>query len=222
MFLVYFEVNKASSKTRHMLWSQFGNILPLSSKSNLITSSALIGRALYSFFLGSKHDVRLVSRGKKRENAGGRSFLSWFQNFSFIFLLPSIPLPDASAPDAHPEHAVPQQTLSPTPASDHLAAVFPTGTPSSQVPFILPASWLLGTQLPLSTCPAEVCSLIAWSLWTSVGSGNPRMSPSSGAVILSRKACVCFGKEAPPLKSFLPWMFFLSLRVFFWVLFSPS
>lgn len=164
----------------------------------LITSSALIGWALYSFFLGSKHDARFVSRGQRRDNAGGRSFLSRFQDFF--------------CPRHTPRACRPSAGTQPHPSQWPPCHSFPVGTPSPQPPLILPASWLLGTHLPLSTCPVEVCFPTAWPLWTSDGSGNPRMSLTSGAVILSRKVCIPFEKEALTLKSFVPWMFFLSLR----------
>lgn len=128
-----------------------------------ITSSALIGPALDSLFLCSKHDVRFVSRGQRRDNAG-RSFLSWFQDCSFVFLLVPIPLPEASD-QATPGAYSPSAGAQPHPTSDHLSAAFPTGTPSPQASTCLASKLTLGNttaseHLPCSSmfpaCPVTV------------------------------------------------------------------
>lgn len=120
-----------------MLWSQLGNILPLSSKPAFITS-ALMGWTLQTFFLCSELHTRFVTRGSRRDNVG-RSFPSWFRSFPlFLLLLP--PTQSMQSLWKHsPLHsqrplaaALPVRPPSPYPASK---ATLTTPTASERLPW---------------------------------------------------------------------------------------
>lgn len=177
-----------------MLWSQLGNILPLSSKPTFITS-ALMGCTLRTLFLCSELHLRFVTRGSGRNNVGRSSFPSWFRSFSlFLFLL----LRHSQRPcTSHPPRVCsPSESTGSSPASNHLQWHSQRDhhhpTP--------PGRWLSLPRLPLSACPAEVCLLLAQRLWTSTGSGSPENDPNQGGcrhVLLSSQMALCLGKRAP-------------------------
>lgn len=142
-----------------MLWSQLGNILPLSSKPTFITS-ALMGCTLRTLFLCSELHIRFVTRGSGRDNVGRSSFPSWFRSFSlFLFLL--------LRHSQRPLHQPPTQSMQslwkywPLPSQQPLAMALPARTPSPyparKVTLTTPtASEHLPCRGVSSACPAAV------------------------------------------------------------------
>lgn len=183
MLLVSFGVNNASYKTNYMLWSQSGIILLLSSKSLPLLP---YGLGPWPTFPLQGAQCSVCQKGRRRDNAGGKKLPILAQGLTFGFLAPA-PLSEACAPansqkmqppSAHSAPAQPVPPCSSPPNKD-------TVTQASACPA---SSWFLVLWLPLSTCIAEACSLLAQHLWTCSGSGNPEKGTSSGAAGSSHPA----------------------------------
>ena len=133
-----------------MLWSQLGNILPLSSKPTFITS-ALMGCTLRTLFLCSELHIRFVTRGSGRDNVGRSSFPPGSEA-SLCFYSCSFATVRGPCTSHPPRLCSPSESTGPSPASNHLQwhsqREHHHPTP--------PGRWLSLPRLPLSTCPAEV------------------------------------------------------------------
>ena len=196
-----------------MLWSQLGNILPLSSKPTFITS-ALMGCTLRTFFLCNELHIRFVTRGSGRDNVGRRSFPSWFRSFPlFLSILAPSPQSEASAPATHPEYAVPLKVPAPP-----QPATTCSGTPS-ETTITLPRQegdsyypdclWAPALKRCVFCFPSSCGPVLAQAAQRTIPTSEAAdMSsfPARWPSVLARRL---------PLKLYFSGMLFLSPRVFF-------